>query len=251
MAKPTPCVVCGEMCRSAKAEPAHPRCRPTHGLSGYNKRGCRCAVCREAHAAKMRRYTAVVKERDGVSPTQKYRPAKRSPCVQCGVPMKRRKVRCESCAERHKAAVRRRREARRRLDLAAEGVVGSASPWVCGTCAECGEGFVRKNGASPYCSKRCSAKEARRRRRARKRDAFVARVSRREVFERDRWMCGICGKATRRQAKVPHDLAPVIDHIIPLNKGGTHEPKNVQCAHFLCNSIKRDNAAHDQLLLFG
>jgi 5-methylcytosine-specific restriction endonuclease McrA len=37
---------------------------------------------------------------------------------------------------------------------------------------------------------------------------------------------------------VPEPLAPTIDHIIALANGGTHEPTNVQCAHFICNATK-------------
>jgi len=35
-------------------------------------------------------------------------------------------------------------------------------------------------------------------------------------------------------------LAPVIDHIVPLALGGEHAHYNVQAAHFMCNSEKRD-----------
>lgn len=69
------------------------------------------------------------------------------------------------------------------------------------------------------------------RRRARKLAAFRADVIPTVIFERDRWRCGICGKRVRRR-----DAS--IDHVIPLAKGGTHEPGNVQCAHLLCNIRK-------------
>ncbi|WP_020572549.1 HNH endonuclease [Parafrankia discariae] len=43
----------------------------------------------------------------------------------------------------------------------------------------------------------------------------------------------------------------MIDHIVPLaagvELGGVHAPWNVQCAHFLCNSIKRDQFAQAAL----
>jgi hypothetical protein len=42
-----------------------------------------------------------------------------------------------------------------------------------------------------------------------------------------------------------------MDHVIPLAKGGTHEPANVRCAHFLCNALKGDGAMGEQMLLFG
>ena len=64
------------------------------------------------------------------------------------------------------------------------------------------------------------------------------------MFQRDRWTCQLCGKRVVRSAVVPHPRAPVIDHIVPLaagaEVGGVDAPWNVQCAHFLCNSYKRD-----------
>ncbi|MEU1240059.1 HNH endonuclease [Micromonospora parva] len=80
--------------------------------------------------------------------------------------------------------------------------------------------------------------------RARKKDAYVADVSPSRIYERDGWRCQLCRRKVQRDETAPHPLAPVLDHIIPLAagvaKGGVHAPHNVQCAHFLCNSIKRD-----------
>ncbi len=75
------------------------------------------------------------------------------------------------------------------------------------------------------------AAEIRDRRRARKLNAYVAPVSRRAIYERDGGKCGICHKAVLFERM--H-----LDHIIPLSKGGTHEPRNVQVTHQLCNNRK-------------
>ncbi|MBF6315035.1 HNH endonuclease [Nocardia farcinica] len=83
------------------------------------------------------------------------------------------------------------------------------------------------------------------------RKAFVANVSPRKVFERDRWKCHLCKRKVRRSAVVPHPLAPTIDHVIPLAKGGTHEPANCATAHYQCNSAKGDRDAGEQLALIG
>lgn len=123
--------------------------------------------------------------------------------------------------------------------------------WYSGQCQRCSEWFVFDQPANRYCSARCSHGDSRDRRRARKREAFVAPVHRRRIFERDGWRCRLCGKKVKRDAVAPHPLAPVLDHIIPLAKGGTHEPANVQCAHFLCNSRKSDGGEGEQLLLIG
>lgn len=123
--------------------------------------------------------------------------------------------------------------------------------WYSGQCQRCSTWFVSDQPANRYCSARCAKGDARDRRRARQRQAFIARVYRRRIFERDRWHCRLCGKKVKRDAVVPHPLAPVLDHIIPLAKGGTHEPANVQCAHFLCNSRKSDGGHGEQLMLLG
>lgn len=60
------------------------------------------------------------------------------------------------------------------------------------------------------------------------------------VFERDDWVCQICGDRVNRQAVVPELDAPVIDHRVPLAAGGEHGQANWQTAHFYCNSVKRD-----------
>lgn len=81
-------------------------------------------------------------------------------------------------------------------------------------------------------------REKARRRRARKRAAFVAPVVEAELLERDDWICQLCGGRLDLEARCPSPLAAVIDHVLPLFLGGTHEPGNCQAAHFLCNSIK-------------
>lgn len=125
--------------------------------------------------------------------------------------------------------------------------------FVGGRCARCGAPFLVKDYASSarYCSHRCAKRVSKQAYRARKKDAFVAPVSPAAIYERDRWRCQLCGKKVLRTRVVPHPRAPVLDHIIPLARGGTHEPANVQCAHFICNSIKSDRGYAEQLLLFG
>lgn len=71
-----------------------------------------------------------------------------------------------------------------------------------------------------------------------------------KVFIRDNWKCQICHKRVPKDKKVPHPMAATIDHIIPLAHNGTHEFKNVQLAHFICNSRKGVKAFNDQLRIF-
>ena len=51
--------------------------------------------------------------------------------------------------------------------------------------------------------------------------------------------CGICGKDVDKSLAYPHPLSPVIDHIIPLSKGGhASNMDNLQLSHMGCNRAK-------------
>ena len=53
--------------------------------------------------------------------------------------------------------------------------------------------------------------------------------------------CGICGQQVDKSIKYPDPLSPVIDHIIPVAKGGhPSDLANLQLAHFHCNRQKSD-----------
>lgn len=56
-------------------------------------------------------------------------------------------------------------------------------------------------------------------------------VNRVTVFERDGWVCGICGDP------VDHDDAS-LDHVTPMSLGGAHSYANTQCSHLSCNIRK-------------
>lgn len=55
-------------------------------------------------------------------------------------------------------------------------------------------------------------------------------------------ICGICGKPVDFSYKNPHPLAPTVDHIIPVSKGGhPSDISNLQLAHRYCNRAKADS----------
>lgn len=123
------------------------------------------------------------------------------------------------------------------------------------------EGCERPQIARGMCGSHCALDWAKRnpersaagkaRYRARKRDAFVEDVIPVEVFERDGWRCGICGERIPKGARYPDPRSASVDHVIPLSRGGTHEMKNAQATHLLCNALKRDRGSGDQLALIG
>jgi hypothetical protein len=66
-----------------------------------------------------------------------------------------------------------------------------------------------------------------------------------DVFERDNWVCHLCGdpiperlRVASFRAGVYEPLYPVVDHIIPLSKLGPHTMDNCATAHWTCNSQK-------------
>ena len=53
--------------------------------------------------------------------------------------------------------------------------------------------------------------------------------------------CGICGNPVDPSYKYPHPLSAVVDHIVPINKGGhPSDISNLQLAHRWCNRQKSD-----------
>lgn len=51
--------------------------------------------------------------------------------------------------------------------------------------------------------------------------------------------CHICGKPIDYDLKWPDPMCFVVDHIIPIARGGSHDYSNTAAAHASCNSIKR------------
>lgn len=66
----------------------------------------------------------------------------------------------------------------------------------------------------------------------------------RDIHERDGYRCQICRERVFNKARYRksdgkiHPMSPTIDHIVPMCRGGNHEPSNCQTACFRCNSRK-------------
>jgi Restriction endonuclease len=67
--------------------------------------------------------------------------------------------------------------------------------------------------------------------------------------------CSICGKPVDKNIKAPAPMSAVIDHIIPINKGGHPSAiENLQLAHWTCNRQKSDklfNAPKEEPKVLG
>lgn len=126
------------------------------------------------------------------------------------------------------------------------------------TCPTCEVQFTPTKAGAIYCSRKCAdiqhkkaarergykppitdaRRNARHRRRARIQGGRTGRpVVLEEIARRDAGRCGICGEPVTPEPW-PHPMSMNLDHIVPLNKGGIHDPSNVQLAHALCNQRK-------------
>lgn len=85
---------------------------------------------------------------------------------------------------------------------------------------------------------------------ARRKGARIAPVDREAIYARDNNTCQLCGKKVNMKKRYPDPLSASLDHILPIARGGAHEPRNVQLVHLICNSRKKHTGI-DQLRLFG
>jgi 5-methylcytosine-specific restriction endonuclease McrA len=116
-------------------------------------------------------------------------------------------------------------------------------------CQECASARKRESSRlAKKASRKKHGHETTFRKRCRKYGVHYEPVSRRKVFDRDKWTCQICGsKLLRWFTKVcgtnkVHPRSPTIDHIIPLSLGPSacpgHVETNLQAACWDCNCRK-------------
>lgn len=63
--------------------------------------------------------------------------------------------------------------------------------------------------------------------------------------------CGICGHPIDYTLRTPHPDSYEVDHVIPLDKGGTDTLDNKQPAHRACNRAKWNKLAADPTLTWA
>jgi len=198
-------------------------------------------------------------------------------CVHCGKshsvyansPARFCSLKCSAAENRHINAMRRSRVAIytgppfvRKPRINKNPIPQSNRKFKSVSCRVCGSWFV-----TLYTDVTCSAKcqkvrvadeqrTAGHRRRARKRGAFVADVWRKKVFELDGYRCHLCNRKCKKvttylkgSTTLLHPLSPTIDHVIPLAKGGTHEPGNCRTACNECNCRKSHFGGGEQFAL--
>lgn len=110
---------------------------------------------------------------------------------------------------------------------------------------------IRTQNAGWWAANPDKSQEYCRKRRARKANApAIGQYTRREIAQRDRWICQLCYGKVDKSLKFPHPGSMSLDHVIPLGKGGPDTKQNVVLVHFGCNSSKRDGNVPQQQRLF-
>ena len=102
-------------------------------------------------------------------------------------------------------------------------------------CKRCGKELITEYSFKVLCD-RCAI---------RKYDKNHSNKSLKKLYKRDKGICWICGFECdykdfiyRNNTFIAGNYYPSIDHVIPLNKGGTDNWDNLRLAHRICNSLK-------------
>lgn len=165
-------------------------------------------------------------------------------CQKCGdvlirntQTIKRYKTTCETCKGLEKG--------RNELISALNTILEEKTPKTCFTCEKT---FYSPYPSQKYCSDRCKKKAKKckgyRSRAKRYGVEYQPGISLVKVYKRDAGICQICGLPVDWSDNEFNGYVgayyPTVDHITALANGGGHTWDNVQLAHFMCNSEKRD-----------
>lgn len=74
----------------------------------------------------------------------------------------------------------------------------------------------------------------------RRRAQKIGPVNYREIIERDKGACYLCGLPIDITLLRADPMSKHFDHVIPLSKGGPHSMENIRLTHARCNYRKRD-----------
>lgn len=65
---------------------------------------------------------------------------------------------------------------------------------------------------------------------------WIGATRRRTLYERDDYMCHLCGERTNPDAHYLDWDYPTLDHLTPRSLGGSHEDSNLSTSHRACNT---------------
>jgi uncharacterized protein (UPF0335 family) len=199
--------------------------------------------CRECHRGiAQRKRIAVLTERGVYGAARASAPLLTIACEQCGADMltydKVRRWCSAECKYDARSDAGRgprpiERGERRCIDCSAD----ISHVWSLRRCRDCD---VKRMRAS------MRAKGGDDKKRARRHGVQYEYVSRRRLYKRDGWQCGICSELIDHTLAYPDPRSASLDHAIPISLGGPHTYANCQAAHLDCN-IAKSNRVDDEL----
>lgn len=108
-------------------------------------------------------------------------------------------------------------------------------------CFVCGKAYVADPRQWKCCSEACARIDrgmSNERRRLRMLETRTEQFHKSEIFERDGWVCHLCGDSIDRDEKFPHPRSASLDHVVPIALGGEHTRANTAASHLRCNVSK-------------
>jgi hypothetical protein len=105
-------------------------------------------------------------------------------------------------------------------------------------CDGCGKKFTAAKSSARWCSKLCANRHWGNVRARQARSPLLDSYSDREIFDRDGWLCHICGLGIDGSLNRMSPMGATIDHVFPIAKGGLDSVDNVKAAHRSCNLAK-------------
>ena len=108
-------------------------------------------------------------------------------------------------------------------------------------CARCNKSLQDKRSNAIYCSRTCNSMDHNFKYLGAK-GIIVRTARRREIIERDGFLCYLCNKQLEFKAIE-------IDHLIPKSRGGTSDPSNLAVACLPCNRSKGNRIGIEQLVM--
>lgn len=106
-------------------------------------------------------------------------------------------------------------------------------------CDNCGTVFIGEHPAARWCTPECARRHwTRVKSRQRGGGVSTADYSDLAIFDRDGWLCHLCGAPVDPELSRSHLMGATIDHIVPLSLGGEDTEANVALAHNSCNRRK-------------
>jgi hypothetical protein len=103
-------------------------------------------------------------------------------------------------------------------------------------CIVCLSTFETTHPAHKFCTTKCRETNIEKNKIKTKQGSYF-------IFSRDNFTCSYCGKNT-----IDDNIKLTIDHVFPLNKGGTNEIYNLTTSCSSCNSSKYNNLLPKSIL---